>query len=99
MKRIKESKKPVFNITDRGFNARAYYLKDIEESRGDALIELRYNRKIVRKMLYPAYKIWNIPAHFSEIVTSEINNDTIGYEIAGNTLLGGVIMPKEISST
>ena len=47
-------------------------------------------------MKYPAYKIYNLSAHFSEIVDSEINNDTRGYEIAGSMGFGGVVMPKEV---
>ena len=78
---------------DRGFVLKAWY---IEEPGGDALIELFYEQKEVRTMTYPAYKIYNLAAHFRDIVDSEINNDTRGYEIAGATGFGGTIMPAEI---
>jgi len=95
MKDTKTPKKKLAFETrkDRDFSLKAWYLKD-ESS--DALIELFYQDKLVREMKYPAYKIYNLAAHFSDIVDSEINNDTRGYEVAGSTGFGGVIMPKPI---
>lgn len=92
MNREKENDKPVFDINDRDFNVKAWYLKGMV----DALIELRFKDNLVRSLIYPAYKIYNIAAHFSDIVDSEINNDKRGYEIAGSTGLGGVVMPLSI---
>lgn len=67
---------------DRGFFARASYLL---EPKGDALIEIFRDDKLVRSFLFPAYKIWNIGAHFSDIVDSELANDIQGYEAAAWT--------------
>lgn len=78
---------------DRGFQLKVWYLKD---DVGDALVELFFEGKLVREMKYPAYKIYNLSAHFSDIVDSEINDDTRGYEIAGSTGFGGVIMPEKV---
>jgi hypothetical protein len=91
MEREKEKTEPEFDINDRGFNVKAWYLKDTETSKGDALIEVSYNNKIIRKFLFPAYKIYNIAAHFSDIVDGELSKDekTRGYAIAASSGLGG----------
>ena len=38
---------------------------------------------------FPAYKVWNIPAHSNDIIQSELDKDTDGYRIAGSDGLGG----------
>lgn len=85
VERIKKSKETAFNIDDREFNVRAFYLEDIESSKGDALIEIRYQDNLIREFIFPAYKIWNIAAHFSDIVDGEIDNDDRGYRLAAST--------------
>lgn len=94
MDRVKEHEKPEFDITDRGFDVKAWYLKDVETSKGDALIEVRYNDKAIRSFVMPAYKIWNIAAHFSDIVDGELskNDKERGYEIALSTGLEGMVI-------
>jgi hypothetical protein len=67
---------------DRGFTVTAYYLK---EPVGDALVEIYREGQPYRRFLYPAYKIWNIAAHFSDIVTGEIDGNFSGYDMAGWT--------------
>ena len=47
-----------------------------------------------RRFLFPAYKIWNIAAHFGDIVTSEIDGNMAGYDLAGWTGFS-VIPPRE----
>ena len=88
-----KKEKIAFEQKDRGFKVKAWYLKG--ES-GDALIQLFFGRKKIREFLYPAYKIWNIAAHFSDIVDGELSKDDKerGYRIAGSTGFGGVIMPS-----
>ncbi len=52
---------------DRGYWARASYLKAPDEQK--AQIEIfQHDGQLVRSFLYPAYRIYNIAAHFSEIV-------------------------------
>lgn len=80
--RIENPQKPEFEVNDRGYTAKAFYLKNTETSKGDALIQISKDGKIVREFLFPAYKIWNISAHFSDIVDSEINSDDQGYRMA-----------------
>lgn len=93
MNRIKEKNKPEFDINDRDFNGKAWYLKNTEESKGDALIEIHYNKKLIRKFIYPAYKIWNIAAHFNDIVDGELSlsDKERGYKIASATGLEGLV--------
>jgi len=78
---------------DRGFTLKAWYLP----SGGDAEIELFQNGDRVRHFAYPAYKIWNLSAHFSEIVDSELVGDSHGYAAAGWTGFS-TVMPQEITS-
>jgi hypothetical protein len=83
MEREKESEKPVFEIPDdRGYSAKCWYLKDTTESKGNALIVIYLKGEVLREFLFPAYKIWNIPAHFTDIVDGELANSDSGYRMA-----------------
>lgn len=68
---------------DRGYHVRASYLT--EKHKGDALIEIFKDGKLLRSFLFPAYKIYNIVAHFSEIVDGELENSGDGYAAAAST--------------
>lgn len=93
--RKKENEEPLFDITDRGYNLKGWYLKDTETEKGDALVEITRDGVSVRTFIFPAYKIWNVPAHFPDIVDSEISGDIKGYEEAASTGLGGSVGIKE----
>jgi len=86
MNRQKEKEKPIFDINDRGFNVKTWFLVDVAESKGDALVEVRKNGKLLRQFIFPAYKIWNIGAHFRDIVDGELSKDhkMRGYNIAAS---------------
>lgn len=58
-------KNVAFDITDRGFNIKAVYGED-----GDQYAQITCSRNGVpfKEMKYPAYRIWNLAAHFSEYV-------------------------------
>jgi type II restriction/modification system DNA methylase subunit YeeA len=71
--------KLAFEQSDRGYSITAYYL---ETPKADALVEIKYEETMIRKFIYPAYKIWNLAAHFSDIVDSEIVGNMDGYEMA-----------------
>ena len=77
---------------EQGFTAKAFYLKS---PTGDALVELYKDGQPYRRFLYPAYKIWNIAAHFPEIVQSEIDGDNRGYDAAGWTGFS-IVQPHSI---
>ena len=96
MDRIKKSNKPLFDITDRGYNVKSWYLKDTGTEKGDALVEIKKDNKTIRKFLFPAYKIWNIGAHFKDMVDSEIAKNFKGYAIAASDGLGGSAGIKQI---
>jgi len=87
MDRIKKSDIPNFDINDRGFNVKAWDLENIEQSKGDALIEICYQEKLIRQFLFQAYKIWNIAAHFNDIVDGELSktDKERGYRMAAWT--------------
>jgi hypothetical protein len=67
---------------DRGYTLKASYLK--APHAGYALVEIFKNGQLVRQFMFPAYKIWNIAAHFRDIVDGEINKSTIGYAMAAS---------------
>lgn len=69
-----ESKQP-----DRGYTVKASYLK---QPKGKALIEIFKDDAPLRAFLFPAYKVWNIAAHFGDIVDGEIDGNSRGYEMA-----------------
>ena len=96
--RKKEKDTPEFDIDDRGFNVKAWYLENTEDSKGDALIVVKYGDKVLREFIFPAYKIWNIAAHFRDIVDSELSKDdkSRGYAIAASTGLGGFVPIKPV---
>lgn len=71
---------------DRGFVFKAW---EMPGSKGDALIEVERNNTIVKSFTFPAYKVWNIPAHSNDIIESELQKDIDGYLIAGSDGLGG----------
>ena len=80
---IDKKKKPIFDIEDRGFRVRTWYSDD---DSGDALAEIRKKGKFYRIFKWPAYKIFNIAAHFGDIVDNELkDSDKLkGYRIAGS---------------
>jgi hypothetical protein len=58
-------RKLAYEKEDRGYVVRAWY----GASPGDpASIEIRKGDEVVREFQYAAYRIWNIAAHFDEIV-------------------------------
>jgi hypothetical protein len=71
---------------DRGFVFKAW---DLPDSKGDALIEVERDGKVVRSFYFPAYKVWNIPAHAEDIIQSELEKNIEGYLISGDTGFGG----------
>ena len=79
---------------DRGYVAKASYLKPPND--GDALIEISKDGVPLRQFLFPAYKIWNIAAHFRDIVDGEIENSAKGYEmVAWNGITGATFILPE----
>ena len=63
------------------FAMKAYYLKPPHN--GDALVEIFKDGKPYKRFLFPAYKIWNIGAHWHDIVDSELAGNRQGYDLAG----------------
>jgi len=76
---------------DRGYTIRASYMK--APRNGDALIEVMKDGTTIRRFLCPAYKIYNLQAHFSDIVDGEIERSVWGYEMAAwNGIIGAVVL-------
>ncbi len=73
---------------DRGYTMRVSYLKP--PASANALVEVMKDKVVVRKFLFPAYKIYNLQAHFGEIVDSEIEKNDNGYRQAAWCGIGPV---------
>lgn len=87
---------------ERGYTVKASYLK--EPHKGDALIEIFKDGQPLRSFLFPAYKIWNIAAHFGDIVDGEIAESSKGYEMAAWGGISGATLilteqPGKLNST
>jgi len=81
---IKKGKELIFDLTDRGFNVKAWWFND---DSGDALVKITKDGKPYREFNWPAYKIFNISAHFRDIVDGELGKTSdklSGYKIAGS---------------
>lgn len=80
---------------DRGFTVRASYL--IPPNDGDALIEILKDGKLHRRFIFPAYKIYNIAAHFKDIVDGELEQSASGYKMAAWDGISGatIILPEK----
>jgi len=69
-----------------GYHFKASYLI---EPKGEALIEISKDGKMVREFLFPAYKIWNIAAHAHDIAEGLDRESDSGLYTAGSDGLGG----------
>ena len=74
---------------DRGYAVRATYTKPPHN--GDALIEIFRHGEVLRRFLFPAYKIYNIAAHFTDIVDGELENNPSGYRMAAWDGISGAV--------
>ena len=86
---INKNRKPLFDMKDRGFRVKAWWAEkgEPEDDSGDALVEITKDNKPYREFKWPAYKIFNIAAHFSDIVDGELektNDKLSGYRMAGS---------------
>ena len=81
-----------FEGEKRGYYFKATYL---EEPKGEALIEISKDGKIVREFLFPAYKIYNISAHADDIIDGLEKESNEGLLIAGSTGLGGNVFNNQ----
>lgn len=87
-----ESKQP-----DRGYTIKASYLEKPND--GDALIEIFKDAQPLRCFTFPAYKIWNLAAHFHDIVDGEIAGNDSGYRMAAWDGISGAIVLLPTDST
>jgi len=86
------SEKLAFKETYRGYSVEMYWGEGAD-ARG--IVTREQDGKKLLEFSYPAYKIFNIQAHWSDIVDGELQGDKSGWAIAGSDGLGGMIMPQE----
>jgi len=89
-----KKEKLIFEQEYNGYSVKAWYLK--KPNAGDALVNIFQGKTKLREFTFPAYKIYNIAAHFPDIVESEIAGDIKGYEEAASTGFGGSVGIKLI---
>lgn len=82
-----------FKETHRGYSIEMFWGEG-ENARG--IVTRDSDGVVIYRFLYPAYKIFNIQAHWSEIVDGELENSNIGWLHAGSDFLGGCVMPDPI---
>lgn len=87
--------KEVFDVDYKGYYGKAWYL---EEPKPDAVCEISKDGEIIQTLTCPAYKVFNVAAHFSDIVESLIVKDELGHDYAMSDGLGGNA-PMSIKST
>jgi hypothetical protein len=85
-------------LPDRGYTVKAWYL---HEPKGKAGVQIFKEGQLVRQFLWPAYKIWNVAAHFSDIVDGEVEESASGYKMAAWDGISGatVVMPNNSNNT
>jgi len=83
----------LFEQEYKGYRVRAFHADS-----ADARIEFNHPDGRTLELSYPAYKIYNIAAHFEDIVDGELQGSDIGWRIAGSDGLGGGVMPTERKS-
>ena len=86
-----KNEKLAFEREYKGFKIKAFWGDE-----SDARIEITKNETKYKTFFYPAYKIFNLQAHFEDIIDGELKNSVDGYKITGSDGLGGSVMPKEI---
>jgi len=78
--------KIAFDFIENNYRFVATYLT---EPKGDALIEIYKDSNLIKEFLFPAYKIWNIQVHSSDIIDGLEKKSDEGLFIAGSDGLGG----------
>jgi hypothetical protein len=64
------SDKEAFKVEHRGFIATAFY--DDDPKAQDANIVVTRDGALFKEFKYPAYRIWNIAAHWPDMVDAEL---------------------------
>ncbi len=84
------SEKVAFKVEHKGYMAEGFW-----GDGPDGRVVVTRDGEFLKEFTYPAYKIFNIAAHWQDIIEGELQGSDIGYRIAGSDGLGGVVMPKE----
>ncbi len=67
MDTIMGERKAVFDISLRGYRIRAFYRGEKDQN---ADIQIDKGEEPFKSFEYPAYRIWNLAAHFDDIVNN-----------------------------
>lgn len=66
------------------FKKESYRFVSIDKGNGNSEITIYKGEKVVKKFLFPSYKIWNIPAHADDIISGLEEESDDGLKIAGS---------------
>ena len=86
-----QDEKLAFKVEYKGFVAEGYW-----GAGADGRVVVTRDGQLFKEFAYPAYKIFNIAAHWQDIVEGELQNSDEGYHAAGWDGLGGYVMPKAV---
>jgi hypothetical protein len=75
------------------FEKGGYHFVSKEKDGGNSEITISRGERVIRKFLFPSYKIWNIPAHADDIILGLEQESDSGLEVAGSDGLGGNAYP------
>ena len=76
----------IFDGDHRGYHFHAAEALDVK---GEAVVTIMKNLKLVKRFRFPSYKIWNIAAHVDDIVEGLERGSEEGLRVAGSDGLGG----------
>lgn len=69
---------PIFDLIEGDWHV---FATDLPSRTHEALVTFEYQDKLYKKVIYPAYAIWNVPAHLREI--TEVFEAAIALTTAG----------------
>jgi len=71
------------------FEKDGYRFVSEKKEKGNSEITISKGERVVRRFLFPSYKIWNIPAHADDIIRGLEDQNDSGLLVAGSDGLGG----------
>lgn len=81
----------IIDVENRGYRIMVYWGES-----PDSKVTIHKGDELFKEFEYPAYKVFNLLAHFPDIVDGIISDEIEkGFDFAGSDGLGGCVMPRE----
>lgn len=84
------SEKQAFKVEHKGFTAEGFW-----GDGADGRVVVTKDGAIVKEFTYPAYKIFNVAAHWRDIIDGELAETGDGWLLAGWSGFGAYVLPSE----